>query len=288
MVLESLTAGKESDRSMKELFLYGVLYASIAVILGLWIFHDQASLIMVFLTVFAAIPLMYTSIKSEERKSEVILEEKRLLKFHSKAITFFMALFLGILIAFVIWYSLLPSDQVESLFSAQISTIKNINSNAVTNQFSTGDLIGSKIFIKIFNNNVKVLIFCLFFSFFYGAGAIFILTWNASVIAGAAGAYIRNGLSTAAAAVGLERVSLYFGLFTIGVLRYLTHGIFEIFAYFAGGLAGGIISVAVIHHEFYTGKFQRIIRDVSALMVLALILLIIGAIVEVYITPAIF
>ena len=37
-------------------------------------------------------------------------------------------------------------------------------------------------------------------------------------------------------------------MYAIGMTRYMTHGIFEILAYFIGGLAGGLISVAIIRH----------------------------------------
>ena len=43
---------------------------------------------------------------------------------------------------------------------------------------------------EIFINNMGVLFLCIIFSFLYGAGAIFILTWNASVIAAAIGSFI--------------------------------------------------------------------------------------------------
>ena len=137
------------------------------------------------------------------------------------------------------------------------------------------------IFSQILLNNIKVLLFCIFFSFFYGAGAIFILTWNASVISAAIGSYIRNNIATV---TGLS----YFSVVTTGIMRYMTHGIFEIFAYFIGGLAGGIISIAVIRHEFFSSKFKKVMVDSIDLFLIAVALLFIGAYVEVYVTPLIF
>ncbi len=288
MVLESLITSKEAERSPGELFWYGILYSSVAIILGLWIFRDQASLVMVFLTVLAVIPLIFSTMKREERKTEVDHSESHLLKSHGRVLWYFMALFLGMVVSFAVWYVFLPQAQVDSLFSTQISTIKSINSNFFRAIPLEGHFSNESIFVKILSNNIKVMLFCLFFSFFYGAGAIFILTWNASVIAGAAGSYIRSALASTASSFGLQSIAVYFGAFSVGIMRYLTHGSFEILAYFIGGLAGGIISVAVIRHELYARNLQRVFRDVAALMVVAMILLVAGAIVEVYITPQIF
>ena len=68
----------------------------------------------------------------------------------------------------------------------------------------------------------------------------------------------------------------------------MTHGIFEILAYFMGGLAGGIISVAVIRHEVGTPVFKRVLLDSIDLILLAIGVLIVAAFIEVYITPALF
>lgn len=75
---------------------------------------------------------------------------------------------------------------------------------------------------------------------------------------------------------------------SIGLLRYSLHGVPEILAYFIGGLAGGIISIAVIRHDFGTKKFERILLDSSDLLITAVVVLLIAAIIEVFITPALF
>jgi len=135
---------------------------------------------------------------------------------------------------------------------------------------------------------MKVLIFCILFSFLYGAGAIFILTWNASVIATAIGNFIRTNLAYYASKTGIVKYGFYLQITSLSLLRYLTHGIPEILAYFVGGLAGGIISVAVINERFGTKRFEKIVLDSSDLILLAVLLLIIAALIEVYVTPLLF
>ena len=59
MVLESLMKAKLAEKRPWDVFYLGILYASVAIFLSLWIFRDQTSLVMVFLTVMAAVPFMY-------------------------------------------------------------------------------------------------------------------------------------------------------------------------------------------------------------------------------------
>jgi|TARA_Y100000310_G_scaffold343159_1_gene449537 uncharacterized membrane protein SpoIIM required for sporulation len=285
MVLESLIGPITAEKKYWELFFYGILYSSIAAILSLWIFEEQSSLIVVFLTVIAAVPLMYTTIKYEEEKDLKIQNETKLLKAHSKALASFMFLFFGITLSLSAWYIFLPEVLVNSLFSAQVSTIEAINAQLVNISASS---VYSDFFNQILANNIKVFIFSIFFSFFYGAGAIFILTWNASVIASAIGIFIRKNLSGLAAEIGFSNVSLYFQIFSSGVLRYMTHGVFEILAYFIGGLAGGLISVAIIRHNLQSKEFRHVLIDSIDLIIIGIALLFIGSFVEVYITPALF
>ena len=92
MVLESLLNPLKAERKPWEMFFIGFLYSSIAILLSLWIFRDQASLVMVFFTVMACVPIVYNTMKLEESKDLVISKEKVLLKEHNKAIIFLMFL----------------------------------------------------------------------------------------------------------------------------------------------------------------------------------------------------
>ncbi len=55
-----------------------------------------------------------------------------------------------------------------------------------------------------------------------------------------------------------------------------------------GGLAGGIISVAVIKHHLSTEKSKKVLLDSIDLVVLAVFVLFIAALIEVFITPLLF
>jgi uncharacterized membrane protein SpoIIM required for sporulation len=83
-------------------------------------------------------------------------------------------------------------------------------------------------------------------------------------------------------------VAAYFQAGGISALRYLIHGVPEISAYFLGAVAGGIISAAVVRSDYRDPKFYEIVLDSIDLIAFASLLLIIGALIEVGITPIFF
>ena len=283
MVLESLISPLKAEKKPWEMFFFGIIYSSVAIVLSLWIFEKYASLIFIFLTVMACIPLVYRTIKLEEKKSLILDKEKTLLKEHSRVLYFLILLFVGITLSVAFWYVFSPADLASNLFDVQQKTIAGINTSV------TGQAVQQfSLFTKIFFNNMKVLTFCLLFAFVYGVGAIFILTWNASVIGVAIGNVIRSNLAQLSGSVGLTKIGGYFNIISYSVLRYFIHGIPEIAAYFIGGLAGSIISIAMIRHDFRTKKFEHVILDSTDLIIISVLFLLVAALIEVYITPILF
>ncbi|MFC1741277.1 stage II sporulation protein M [Nanoarchaeota archaeon] len=286
MVLESMIRPIKAVKKPWELFFYGILIASVGVFLGYWIFRDKADLVMIFLTTFACVPLMFHTIRREEREDIRLDKETSMLKRHSRVLLFYTFLFLGMMVAYVLWYVVLPTEMSQTIFRQQITTIAQINSPV------SGHIVGNatttSLFNRIFFNNIKVMIFCVLFSFFYGAGAIFILAWNASVVAAATGNLIKLGLAKYAAAGGLTKMAAVTQTVAYSFSRYMFHGLAEMAAYMVAGLAGGIISVAVINHDFKTDNFQKIILDASTLMIIAMTILFAAALIESYVTPVFF
>ena len=283
MVVESLLFPLTAEKKPWEMFFIGFLYTSIGIFISLWIFRDQASLIMVFMITMAALPIFYNTMKLEESKDMIMENETAILKEHNKAILFFMYMFIGITVACAVWYVLLPTSTINQLFDKQTGTIQAIN-----NQVSGNVIRSLGIFGKIFFNNFKVLAFSILFSFIYGAGAIFILAWNASVIGAAIGNFIRANIGNYTSSLGLFEAGNYFHVVSLGLLKYSVHGVPEIVSYFYGGLAGGILSVALIRKHFKTEKFSAVMKDFSELVLIAVAFLVAAAFLEVYVTPVLF
>ncbi len=286
MVLESLLYPLKAEKKPWEMLFLGALYNTVAIFLALWIFEKQSSFVMVFFTVLASVPIIYNTIKYEESKDLELDSEKKMLHEHNRAIALLGYFFLGVTISCVFWYTFLPAQTTGYLFEQQIGTLSQINNQVSSNV--TGNVVGVNVLFKILFNNLKVLIFCILFSFIYGAGAIFILTWNATVIAAAIGNYIRSHLPNVALATGVGKITEYFSIISTGFFKYAIHGVPEILAYFYAGIAGGIISVAIIRNHFATEKSTALLLDIGELLLISLGFLIVGAILEVYVTPILF
>lgn len=282
-MLEMIIKPKRAERRPWEMFFIGLIYSSIALLVVSFVFSGDSVLskysgiLLVLLTVLACLPFMYYIIKLEEGKDLEINDQGRLVKEHWKALKALMWLFLGFVIGFSFWYIVLPGQTATS-FNAQIEIFCSINSpnnyvncleqNGIS-AITGGATSNAEFSLGIFSNNVRVLIVTLFFSLIFGAGAIFILVWNASVIATAIGMFAKGTLA------GLP----------CGLFRYLIHGIPEIAAYFVAALAGGIISVAIIRKDLDGLRKWSILQDAIVLVIIALLILMVSAVVEVYLTP---
>jgi hypothetical protein len=276
---------KKAERNPWEMFFVGAFWASVSLLLVSFVFgkdsvlKEGSGLLVVIFTVITCLPFMYYIIKLEEGKDVEISDSGTLIKEHSKAIRALMWMFLGFVVALSFWYIAMPGTAGQN-FNFQIKTFCAINSPSNYNYcleqhgipIATGSATGTAAVLSIFANNIYVLIFTILFSLAFGAGAIFILVWNASVIASAIGIFAKGSLAK----------------LPIGVMRYMIHGIPEIGAYFVGALAGGIVSVAVIRKDLKGEGTWKILQDSLLLIIIAIVILVIAALMEVYLTPLLF
>lgn len=269
----------------KMLFV-GIVYGSLSLLLVRWFFggdvvlSQYSGMIVVTFTVMFSLPFMYYIIKQEEAEDEQAFGFLSVWRVHKDAVFSFMWLFLGLIIAFSFWYIVL---QDSTLFNAQIETYCRINSpgnleNCVSNYYlsqqgsSTGAATKQLRLLSIIENNIYVMIFTLILSLIFGAGAIFVLAWNASVIAAAIGVFTQYKVSE----------------IPLGIARYMIHGFPEIAAYFITALAGGIFGVGVIRNGVRSKKFLHVVENVVILLFIAIIIILFAAVVEVYFTPIFF
>jgi len=286
-MLEMLVNPAKAEKRPWEMFFVGAFYATMSLILTKWIFSGDpvlskyTGILVVTFCVMFSIPFMYFAIKNEEEKDLEVVGFYNLLKEHSKALTYFMFLFFGFIVAFSFWY--ISFSDGNQNFRAQIETYCMINRPAHFDQCvqdygvktvskTTMFLTAQEKIVNIFANNIYVLIFTLVFSLIFGAGAIFILAWNASVISAAIGIFSDSNLAN----------------LPLGIARYMIHGVPEILAYFTGALAGGIVSIAVIKHDVHSEKFWTILQDSLNLIILSVVILFAAALIEVFITPVLF
>ena len=286
-MLELFFNPKRAERKPWQMFFVGLLYASLSIFLAYLMFGKNpvlsqymGVLVITFCVIFT-MPFVYYTIKLEERKNIEYEEEGKLLKEHSRAVFVFIWLFLGFVVAFSFWHMVLPDG--PNLLNAQIKTFCQINQHSnyanCLKQYGldstsgiTGNVTSKERFFSIFANNINVMIFTLLLSLIFGAGAVFVLAWNASVIAAAIGIFAKSQISQ----------------IPMGLGRYMIHGIPEIAAYFIAALAGGILSIAVIRRDLNKEHFWAIMQDSLNLLLIAIVILFVSAIIEVFITPKLF
>lgn len=286
-MLESLINPQRAEKGPWKMFFIGLLYASLSLLLvkvffgGDPVLVKYSGLIVVTFCVMFSLPFMYYIIKQEEEEDEVITGGvRRLWSVHKDAVLSLVWLFLGFVVAFSFWFVVL---QDSNLLNAQIETYCAINSPGevagCVKEYSTGSFVGPTgyatgipRFLTILENNLYVMLFTLLFSLIFGAGAIFILAWNATVIASAIGVFTKFELSQ----------------IPLGLARYMIHGLPEITTYFLTALAGGILGTGFIRNGVNSKKFLHVLENAVILLFIALIILVLAALMEVYFTPLLF
>ena len=258
MVLEWLLEAKKDRKNPLSIFVFAAIVSLISLFISYTVFKESTGLFTVVLISLVSVPFINKMLLYEEIETESTGEKQGLWERHGDVIIAFAALFLGMVITMSIVYVLMPADVSNQVFNEQIQEIKNIQSRVV------GRFLKDNTFTEILFNNVSVLFLSFLFSFAIGTGAILILAWNASVLSAAVG-------TIANAQGGLSGIP-------IGLLTFLPHGTFELTGYFVGAIAGGLISTAVWRRQ--SPKFYYIIGDSTKLFIVALVLLIVGAIIE--------
>jgi len=268
-MFESFIDFSEIKRRPWLMLVWSLLISTVAILISAQISYRISAgnivfnLSGLFAVLFTIIPAAY--LFTELIKKEESLEEKEIKAYHKKSfwdkhelyVKWAGLFFIGITLSFSVWSFLLPQD----FFQVQNHKIEQIQGRFLTGEYVHGDF-GS--FVKIVYNNLQVMLFAFIFSLAFGAGAVFIISWNASILG-----------------VAIARVAGHPLNIPVASLRYLPHGIPEIAAYLVAGLAGGILSAAVIRNE--DNRIMRIIAlDCARLMVLAIALVLVAGAIEVY------
>ncbi len=300
MVVESIIKPVDAERKPWSAFGVGVLFASVSLWLAYSIFPSNASVLMVAFVTIAAVPMMYKALGMEEDMDERIADGKEKLSIierHYDIISLYTFFFLGTLIAFIFWYIVLPSSGQHYLLGMEIPTdevcfreqinvlvrMGVVSGSVVSGNVVSGFTVHDISFNDIILNNLFVLFLCFFTSFLFGSGAIFLLTWQASVIGAFIGAYachIVASMDTSPTIIHYLMAATYVSL------SLVVHGVPEILAYFLGAIAGGIFSRSIVrdlpHLRKKYGKYKEVIKDITTLILIAVLLIIIAGVLEVW------
>ncbi len=265
MVLESILNPKNAEDKPLHVFVISFLYSGVAVFFAHQLFPQQSSILAVALVTIIFVPFFQKLFEIEERIEDLAAEKKisaGLFQRHKRIIYVFSAYFLGIIFAMSFIHVFFGYEEV---FSMQTKVIEGFSASAT----------GYGNFERFFANNSRVMLLTFLLSTMFGAGAILILAWNASVIA----VYI--GLLTKPLATQIGGAAYLYTL-PIGLGSIALHGIPEIAAYFIAGLAGGILSVGMIRERIASKEFKEILKDSLLLLSTAEILIFAAAALEAF------
>jgi len=257
MVLERLISFRTALRSPLSMFVVGGLIALACLVVSFIVFSESVGMFTTILITMSMTPFMVNLLYHEEDETEDELAEsvkRGFMEMHGDIIKIYTAFFLGMVMALSITFILLPEAVVNQVFADQINEINIIR----------GGFISMNMFERILINNVGVLLISFMFSFLFGSGAIFILSWNASVLSAAIG--------LAAKSIGGMRG------FPLAVMMFFPHGSLEILAYFIGAIAGGLVSAAITRKK--SKQFWPIVGNSLRLIGIAMVFLVFAGLIE--------
>ena len=168
MALELLYPVDWIEKKVGYGFLLGVSYAIIGIASAMFLFPENPGLAAIAFTSLLLMPSLIELFKIEELQAEYFdWNFWRLYEMHKDIIGVYLFIFLGIMFSFAFFSIMLPEVASSQIFHEQVGYLGRAYS------------MGS--FSEIFFNNLLIFIITLIASLIYGSGAIFIITWNASV-----------------------------------------------------------------------------------------------------------
>jgi len=310
-MLEYIISPQTAKKNPWDMLILGIIITSLAIWLGYYasgFLGVSASILILAIIVISLAPLMHRVLSLEEEEEEEaahckpkswLCESSGFITRHSDAMALYSFLFVGILISASFWFVFLPADgdgmiptsgnvfgdQLRAI-EGRVEAIEEIEGMHIPEPDASGQLTAGEVnegrarmFQVLYENNIRVMMMCFIASFLFGAGALWIIAWNASVVAVFIGEKIRNELANLPA---LQAYFMGFPTYSLGLALW---GIPEIAAYLVAGLAGGIISVAVAKHQFKSDEFWFTVFDGSLLLLLAISLIFVGAWIEHFFVP---
>jgi len=274
-MLESLFNFREINSRPYLAFFWAFAIVSISIIIALQVGFSisvgghSVNLTGIFALAFALISssyIMTAIIRREELMEEKAIKRhynRRFWERHQKDMLIFLYFFGGATLAFAVWTMLLPADT----FQVQIPSICAMRPylSVCDSPMITGSVTDQTAgFVRILTNNLRVAMFSFIFAFIFGAGAVFILLWNAGILGICIGLMSKNLMEI-----------------PVNSIRFLPHGIPEIAGYILAGLAGSLISIAVIR-KADREILKSVAWDSIKVLAFGVALVLLGAFIEAY------
>jgi uncharacterized membrane protein SpoIIM required for sporulation len=281
LVLEAVVSSRELMKHPLVMLFLSIITSSSAMWISYLTFPKSSSILGIAFVTIALVPIMHSIfVKEEAIEAESDSWTPNFLERHFTVVKIYSWFFIGMILSYAFWYAALPLGVRTAVFAEQehtLASIEKMRSQLTGNVVLQGSQCGKNTscwFSLIFYNNSFVLLLAMLFSFLYGAGAIFLVGWNASII----GVVIGRDILQEIALHGNFLQGFIGGLYN--GLGLLPHGLPEAMGYFFGAIAGGIIGVAVSKKKYRTHEFEVIAKDALITLAIGLALLFIGAQIE--------
>ncbi|RME53354.1 stage II sporulation protein M [Candidatus Woesearchaeota archaeon] len=291
MVLEKLLPERVLERRPLYAFIVGIVYSVVGIFLAKLLFPEDPALVSVAFISLLILPELYKLFSTEERKekAERRITLKNLYKDNKDLLRLYLVLFFSIFFTYAVLTMFLSDFESNRLFSKQLS-VRTSTGNAADRGGLSG-LVSRGIYCedaslrrlpansfpsmtclysKIFFNNLSVLAACFFLALITGDGAVFLITWNASVWGTIFGWLAKN-------------LSRYFetahplGFFFTILAIVLPHMTLEALAYIMAAISGGTISKDVVLERLDSKRFNKVFAYNMLLLLVALLILLIAA-----------
>jgi len=279
MVLEHIFPEDWLESKGRYAFILGGVYSIIGILLSSILFPGDPALVAVAFTSLLLLPELYKIFSIEERMEsmEKKVQLRTLWKDDIGLVRLYIFLFLGILLIYSVGTILLPDFQTNNLFREQLEIRfgQGFAGDAVSGQAVSGGIFSSGLFYDLLSNNFLVMMAVFIMALLTGDGAIFLITWNASVWGAIFGITAKN-----AALFSGRNAFIVYGIIMLVVFP---HMIIEGICYFLAAISGSVISKDVILEKFASDRFFEVFGFNLYLFLFALVFLLLGAIVETFV-----
>ncbi|MEM4336551.1 MAG: stage II sporulation protein M [Candidatus Woesearchaeota archaeon] len=253
-------------------FLLGLTYVFVSFFTSKIFFPSIISVSMLFIITILLVPTVIKLIGIAERreKKDGI---KHFLRDHKDIFEIYIFLFIGVFSAFVLVAFLYGINN----FDYQIKFLQmqeGLTTELINTKTTEGIEISHLNFFVLLQNNLFVAVISFILSFFYGAGAMFLIVLNASIFSTFIAFFI-NELPN------LTNKTLIF-------LIFMVHTLPELFGFLLAAIAGGVLSKALIQEKFLSYQFRNVTKDAFLIFFISICVILIAAFLETYITTFLF
>ncbi|MFT4326016.1 MAG: stage II sporulation protein M [Candidatus Woesearchaeota archaeon] len=252
--------------------LIGFLFSSLSLLIAQYLFRHNIHLIgttTIFFTVIFTMPIL-NHILTEEEKIE--RKKGNFFKKNDTIIDFYLYFFLGVFMLFLLAAFITPEyvfskDDFYNIDTTAVQTVE-IGRNLPPPVVNDAHLVR-----EIITNNIYIVLITFALSLLFGAGSIYIVVLNASMAA------------ALLADLTIKNIGSNFMLsFACNWSLLSLHLVPEMLGFLVAAIAGGILYIDFKKEKFRSKNFEEVSLDSLKLLGISALLIIFGALIEVYMT----